>query len=77
MRLRPFSGTKRVAAMAAIAVWRSVAPIPLAWPAISPSFVSSTTGISWLPSLSGRSIGTNHCGVQRKITFALDRQECG
>jgi hypothetical protein len=24
-----------------------------------------------------RSIGTNHCGVQRKITLALERHECG
>ena len=54
MRLRPFSGTKRVAAIAATAFCLSVSP----------------------PSI-GLSTAMNHCGVQRKITFAFDRHECG
>ena len=50
MRLRPWSGTKSVSAMA--------------WSA-------------WARMFSGPSMRMNHCGVARKISGALLRQECG
>ena len=50
IRLRPWSGTKCVASIAASAFSRI---------------------------FSGPSMRTNHCGVARKISGALDRQECG
>jgi hypothetical protein len=49
-RVRPFSGTKAVSAMAASAFSR-MRPSP--------------------------SMRMNHCGVARKISGALERQECG
>jgi hypothetical protein len=71
MRLRPFSGTKRVLAIACTARQRvgrkDRGQIDM-----------SSASLSGARSLS---IGTNHCGVQRKITLALlrhsaDRNAC-
>ena len=63
IRLRPFSGTKRVSAMACIASWRSVGVRPVERAAfVLPALLGE--GRAML-SLSGWSIGTNHCGVQR------------
>ena len=61
MRFSPAGGTQRVAAMAVSARLRSV----------SPTFASPSA-----PAI-GLSIAMNHCGVLRKITGFLERQECG
>ncbi len=64
IRLRPLSGTKRVSAIASSASSRNDAVGPETVAAIAPSTApSAATGNSILSS--GRSIGTNHCGVQR------------
>jgi hypothetical protein len=80
MRLRPLSGTKRVSAMAFSAPSRRVAPWLLgridrqrqSFPSL---LAQRATGKS--NGAMGLSIGTNHCGVQRKITLAFERQLCG
>ena len=61
MRFSPCGGTQRVTAIAASERWRSVSP------GLGRPFASS----------SGWSMAMNHCGVLRKITGFLERQECG
>ena len=62
MRFSPCGGTQRVALMASSARWRRVSP-----------------GLRACRPLSaiGLSMAMNHCGVLRKITGFLERQECG
>ena len=61
-RLRPFSGTKRVLAMAVIASCRSVGVCSIAPPSLSQR---CSAKLSQCQAGSGRSIAMNHCGVQR------------
>ena len=41
------------------------------------NFVASIAAIALARMCSGPSMRMNHCGVARKISGALDRQECG
>ena len=74
MRLRPFSGTKRVSAMALqreLAEGRA-SPVAIERAAfILPALLGAALGDD---ASSGRSIAMNHCGVQRKMTLAFERQ---
>src|SRR4051812_36874155 len=72
------SGTQRVSLIAPTATERSV---------LSPSPSGEGFGVGesgeagaeeeFSAPLSSRSIAMNHCGVQRKMILALDRQLCG
>jgi hypothetical protein len=81
MRLRPLAGTKRVSSIACIAACRKVGASHrpssaglIAPPSLSQRRSLRVLGSIWVITLS---IGTNHCGVQRKMILAFERQLCG
>jgi hypothetical protein len=80
MRLRPFSGMNDAgdffhrAFRAGWARRRAFRPRVDRAAFASQPFSAGVLAGRWV---SGLSIGTNHCGVQRKITLALERHECG
>jgi hypothetical protein len=75
MRFFDFSGTQRVSSIASSARLRSVRSGNR--PSIGPAGGGSALGMPNAKVSISEVIGMNHCGVQRKMILAFDRQLCG